>query len=96
VTTPTLPELEHIPFRCRIYREKGLTHLPCSGTCDRSHNMSNLCMAACQCECHRPDEVRSLMQGFAYSREFVTSPEALATHPEDCRCAHHYKEGSVR
>jgi hypothetical protein len=88
-------ELEHISFRCRIYREKGLTHVPCSGTCDRSHNTRVLCMADCQCECHKPDEVRSLMQGFAHTREYVSSPEGLARHPEGCRCAEHWSPDAI-
>lgn len=35
------------------------------------------------------DPVRSLMSGFARSREHITSPEALAAHPAGCKCLHH-------
>lgn len=35
------------------------------------------------------DPVRSLMSGFARSRQHIASPETLAAHPSGCNCVHH-------
>ena len=91
------PEPEHLSLKCRLYRQNGQPHTPCSGTCDRTHAGVTICMERCGCNvCHPenkpPDAVRGLMQSYAHAREYVSSPEFLATHPAGCRCAHHYQD----
>jgi hypothetical protein len=47
-------DLEHLSLKCRLYREKGMQHQPCSGSCDRSHGTPEVfCDHPCQCECHK-------------------------------------------